>query len=191
MDPLVYHEPWAGWLFFVSLGAWLVGELALQAARQGERGDPSYLGMVAGSIGGTALAFVLGTNDSNRFPGPPELAVAVGVALMWAGMAFRYWSVRVLGRAFKVTVTVDEDQPLVERGPYSAIRHPSYTGMVVVYLGIGIALDSWLGALAALLLPTIAVVRRVGHEERVLREAFGDRYAAYSERTHRLLPGVW
>src|SRR3712207_3689342 len=110
MDPLVYHEPWAGWLFFVTLGAWVVGELSLQAARQGGSGDPSYLGMVAGSIGGTVLAFAFAGIDATRFPGPAEVPVAVGVAVMWAGMAFRYWSVRVLGRAFKVTVTVDSDQ---------------------------------------------------------------------------------
>jgi protein-S-isoprenylcysteine O-methyltransferase Ste14 len=97
----------------------------------------------------------------------------------------------VLGRFFTVTVEVGADHELVEGGPYSLLRHPSYTGMLVVYLGIGVALDSWLSVAAAVLFPTAAVVYRIAHEERLLRGALGSRYDGYAGRTKRLLPGIW
>ena len=71
------------------------------------------------------------------------------------------------------------------------LRHPSYTGMLVVYLGAGVALDSWLSVAAAVVPPAAAVVNRIRHEERLLRTRLGERYVVYASRTRRLVPGVW
>jgi protein-S-isoprenylcysteine O-methyltransferase Ste14 len=79
----------------------------------------------------------------------------------------------------------------VDTGPYALLRHPSYTGMLAVYLGIGIALDSWLGAALAVAVPAAAVLNRIGHEEAVLREQLAPAYEGYQRRTKRLVPGVW
>jgi protein-S-isoprenylcysteine O-methyltransferase len=162
----------------------------LQVRTQGEERDPSYRWMVAGSAAGIALAFVA-SGRGPRLPGPGWLPVAVGVAVMCLGMAFRYWAVRTLGRFFTVTVKAGEDQRVVDSGPYARLRHPSYTGILAVYLGLGIGLDDWLSAAAALLIPALAVLNRIRHEERVLRDRLGAPYAAYAERTRRLVPGVW
>jgi protein-S-isoprenylcysteine O-methyltransferase Ste14 len=113
------------------------------------------------------------------------------VALIWVGIVFRYWSVRTLGRFFTVTVDVGEDHQLVDTGPYALLRHPSYTGMLVVYLGIGVGLDSWLSVATALLIPLAAVLNRIRHEEAVLRAQLGPQYERYATRTSRLLPGIW
>jgi protein-S-isoprenylcysteine O-methyltransferase Ste14 len=92
---------------------------------------------------------------------------------------------------FRVTVAVDEDQPLVDTGPYAALRHPSYTGMLLCCLGLGVALDSWLSVASALILPTIGVLRRIAHEEQVLSTQLGAKYTSYKTRTKRLIPGIW
>ena len=110
---------------------------------------------------------------------------------MWAGFALRAWSVRTLGQFFRVEVTVEEGQRLVDTGPYAWVRHPSYTGLLVFYLGLGIALDSYASIAAAVLLPLAAVVNRIAHEERTLRRELGQSYELYSTRTSRLIPGVW
>jgi protein-S-isoprenylcysteine O-methyltransferase Ste14 len=99
--------------------------------------------------------------------------------------------VRTLGRFFKVTVGVEDDQPLVDTGPYAVLRHPAYTGFLLSCVGVGVALDSWLSVASALLLPTIGVLRRIGHEEALLRNELGASYASYARRTRRLVPGVW
>jgi protein-S-isoprenylcysteine O-methyltransferase Ste14 len=146
--------------------------------------------MVVGSLAGLGLAFGL-SDTGARLPGPDWLPVVVGLSLMVVGTILRYWSVHVLGRFFTVTVDVGEDHELIERGPYALVRHPSYTGMLVVYLGIGVALDSWLSATAAVVVPAAAVVIRIAHEERLLREQLGRDYERYQGRTKRLVPGVW
>jgi protein-S-isoprenylcysteine O-methyltransferase Ste14 len=145
--------------------------------------------MVVGSLAGIALAFVF-AGDAH-LPGSRWLAFVVGLGLMCAGAAFRYWAVRVLGQFFTVTVQVGEDHQLVDRGPYALLRHPSYTGMLLVYLGIGVALDSWLSIAAAVLIPAAAVVNRIAHEERLLGRQLGPDYERYQRRTKRLVPGLW
>ena len=191
MRPLVYHSVALRDLFFVTLGVAAVTELAIQiGARSGGERDPSYVWMLAGSFAGIGLAFAAaGVGD--RLPGPAWLPAITGITLMWAGFALRVWSVRTLGQFFTVEVVVDTDQTLVDTGPYAIVRHPSYTGLLVLYLGLGIALDSYLSVAAAVLLPLAAVVNRIGYEERMLLQEMGEPYRAYSARTARLVPGLW
>ena len=190
MRPLVYHSPLAGAVFFTAFGVWAVGELVLQVRNQapGEP-DPTRLGMLAGSVGGITLAFVLAGHGV--LPGPSWLPVVIGLSVALLGMAVRAWSVRTLGEFFTVDVTVAAEQPLIDDGPYAQVRHPSYTGMLMAILGFGIALDSWGASAAALLLPLVAVVNRIRHEEAMLRRELGEPYEAYAKRTARVLPGIW
>lgn len=176
--------------FFTTFGVWAVGELVLQVRNQalGER-DPTRLGMLAGCVGGITLAFVLAGRGA--LPGPSWLPAAIGLSVVWLGMALRAWSVRTLGELFTVDVTVAANQRLINDGPYALVRHPSYTGMLMATLGFGIALDSWGAAAAALFLPLAAVVNRIRHEEAMLRRELGEPYEAYANRTARLVPGIW
>jgi protein-S-isoprenylcysteine O-methyltransferase Ste14 len=146
--------------------------------------------MVLGSLAGLALAFAL-AGAGPRLPGPGSLPVIVGLAVMCLGTVLRYWSVLTLGRFFTVTVDIGEGHRVVDAGPYAVLRHPSYTGMLVVYLGIGICLDSWLSVAATVVLPALAVLNRIRHEEAVLVRRLGVDYERYRDRTSRLVPGVW
>ena len=189
--PLVYHSGVLQVVFIATVGIAAAAELALQLrTRSEDERDPSYVWMLAGSFAGVGLAFAAaGVHD--HLPGPRWLPAVAGIAVMWAGFALRVWAVRTLGRFFRVEVTVDTDQTVVDTGPYARMRHPSYTGLLVFYLGLGIALDSYLSVAAAVLLPLAAVVNRIAHEERMLRRELGEAYQVYSSRTRRLIPGVW
>src|SRR4051812_15564804 len=191
MRPLVYESGGLRDVFIATLGIAAVAELTLQVRTRSEGArDPSYVWMLAGSFAAVALAFAAaGVHD--RLPGPPWLPAVVGIAVMWAGLGLRVWAVRTLGRFFRVEVTVDADQTLVDTGPYARVRHPSYTGLLVLYLGLGICLDSYLSVAAAVLLSLAAVVNRIAHEERMLQRELGEVYRVYSSRTWRLVPGVW
>jgi protein-S-isoprenylcysteine O-methyltransferase Ste14 len=145
--------------------------------------------MVVGSLAGIGLAF--GLAGSPHLPGPDWLPVVVGLSVMCLGTVLRYWSVHVLGRFFTVTVDIGEGHRVIDTGPYALLRHPSYTGMLVVYLGIGVALDSWLSVAAVVVLPTLAVLNRIRHEEAVLVTQLGRDYELYQGRTKRLVPGLW
>lgn len=190
MRPLVYHETWAEVAFFAAFAVWAVGEMVLQARTSTDRGDTSRIWMIVGSAAGLAVAFRT-AGDDPHLPGPGLLSVAIGLALMVAGIGFRAWAVRTLGRFFTVTVDVADDQRVVDTGPYAVLRHPSYTGMLIVYLGIGAALDSWISLVATPIPLAVAILTRIRHEERTLHDGLGPAYASYARHTKRLVPFVW
>jgi protein-S-isoprenylcysteine O-methyltransferase Ste14 len=114
-----------------------------------------------------------------------------GVVLFAAGLIFRWWAIVTLGRFFTVDVTIEKDHELVERGPFRFVRHPSYTGVLLAFVGFALTLRNW-GAILVVLVPIfVAFVRRMNVEEEALRGALGDRYAQYMRRTKRLIPGVY
>jgi protein-S-isoprenylcysteine O-methyltransferase Ste14 len=189
-QPLVNHSPLAATLFYATLGVWVVGELVLDI-RTHIRGplDPSRLAVIVGIGGGIGLAFHFATRWA--MPGSSWLWLAVGLLLSWAGLGLRAWSIRTLGEFFTTDLRVTVNQRVVDRGPYARLRHPSYTGILMVTFGFGIALGSWLSAAAGLLLPLAGLVIRIRYEEAMLRRELGEPYAAYAERTDRLVPGLW
>ena len=106
---------------------------------------------------------------------------------MVLGIAIRQRAIAVLGRFFSRTLAVQERQTVVETGPYRYVRHPSYTGALVFFVGYGLALQSW-GAVLALV-PIFALVYgyRMYVEERLLIAELGEAYVPYSHRTKRLI----
>jgi protein-S-isoprenylcysteine O-methyltransferase Ste14 len=86
---------------------------------------------------------------------------------------------------------IQTDHQVVDTGPYRLIRHPSYTGLLLAELGLGIALGTWLSIPACLLPPLIGFGLRLRSEEVVLARELGDPYGSYMARTKRLIPYVW
>ena len=138
-----------------------------------------------------ALGFVLAAGFPRlALPFAPALAIA-GNLLALAGLALRWYAIVYLGRWFTVNVAIAADQPLIDRGPYRRIRHPSYTGALLSMLGVGLSLGNGL-ALAAMSLSILPVfLHRIRIEEQALAQAFGTRWQDYCERSWRLLPGVY
>ena len=112
----------------------------------------------------------------------------IGIGLMLAGMAFRFYAMSVLGRFFTYDVAVHAGQTVIEVGPYRLIRHPSYTGTLIALVGIGLALGNWAGLLALLACIAAAYAYRISIEEAVLVAALGEPYTQYMRRTTRLVP---
>jgi protein-S-isoprenylcysteine O-methyltransferase Ste14 len=119
------------------------------------------------------------------------LPVVLGVSIIAAGAALRIWAVVTLGRFFKITVTIQPDHHVVDIGPYRHLRHPSYTGLLLIFAGVGIAFGNWLSVLALVAFPLAGILIRIRVEEAALTAALGESYAAYAARTDRLIPGVW
>ena len=120
----------------------------------------------------------------------PELVYYVGLAVMVAGIAFRQWSVFVLGRYFSSVIGVQKEQKVVDSGPYHWIRHPSYTGALIFYAGMGLAVQSWAAVLVDVAIFGLVYGYRIFIEEKVLISELGNSYAEYMKRTKRLIPKI-
>lgn len=115
----------------------------------------------------------------------------VGVVLVGTGLTLRLWAIRTLGRWFTATVRVATGQPVVCKGPYRRLRHPSYTGALLVGLGTTCALGGSWGSLLLLLGAVPAYLHRIRAEENALVASLGRDYEAYRGRTWRLVPLVY
>jgi protein-S-isoprenylcysteine O-methyltransferase len=137
----------------------------------------------------------LGVNMSRRWPVAAlphqHLFAALGVVIFVAGLILRWYSIIQLGRFFTVNVAIAEDHQLIESGPYRWVRHPSYTGALLAFLGFGLSLGNWLALLVIMVPIFLAFAYRMNVEERALMGALGDRYASYARRTKRLVPFIY
>lgn len=141
----------------------------------------------------TAISLAIAAVFFTRFPLPlSRLQIeAATFLLVAAGMGLRWLSIATLGSRFTVNVAIVAGHALIEKGPYRWIRHPSYTGLLIAFLGAGLYLDNMV-ALVVLMVPICGVlIWRIMVEEEVLERNFGAEYAAYRRRTKRLIPFVW
>jgi protein-S-isoprenylcysteine O-methyltransferase Ste14 len=119
-----------------------------------------------------------------------DISVAWGVALATLGIGLRIWCFRALGKNFTFVVRASQDQFIVHTGIYRYIRHPSYTGTMLVAIGVALSIRS---AGALLLIPpfTLAgLIYRIRVEERTLLGVVGERYRDYMNRTKRFIPFI-
>ena len=187
-------------LFNVTTWGWALFELSLllrdrvrrkgsTAADRGTRG--LNIGLILATVVlADVLAVVIGKHSPLRIPGHDEVFVA-GLLLMWLGLAIRVWAVVTLGRSFRTTVEVDAGQAVVSHGPYRLIRHPSYTGILLILAGYGLAVGDSPALALCLVLPAVSTLRRIQVEETELTRVLGQPYQTYRDRTKRLIPGVW
>jgi protein-S-isoprenylcysteine O-methyltransferase len=121
----------------------------------------------------------------------PHFWAFIGLLFFLGGAALRWSSIFYLGRFFTVDVAIAQKHELIDTGPYRFIRHPSYTGALLTFIGFGLALGSWLALLCLILPITAAFLWRIRVEENALTEALGDDYRQYILRTKRLVPFVY
>jgi protein-S-isoprenylcysteine O-methyltransferase Ste14 len=120
-----------------------------------------------------------------------RIALEAGIGLLIVGSLFRRYCIRILGKYFTAAVIVNANQPVIENGPYRWIRHPGYTAVIIVFLGIGFALGSWLSLVILLLEACFVYSWRVIAEEKALLDTIGEPYRAYMARTKRFIPFIF
>ena len=120
----------------------------------------------------------------------PDWIYLVGIVFMFGGIVFRQWAISVLGRYFSGVIGVQKEQKVVDSGPYSLIRHPSYTGALIFYVGMGLSMQSWAAALVAVIVFGAVYGYRIFVEEKVLINELGNNYVEYKKRTKRIIPFI-
>jgi protein-S-isoprenylcysteine O-methyltransferase Ste14 len=172
---------------------WLLEIIGALTKRSGDRSKARDRGSSMLLMLLTWLALYLGFRLSATLP---QASIAwsrtavffAGIALILAGLVFRFYAMWVLGRFFTYDVAVQAGQTVIEAGPYGYIRHPSYTGALISLVGLGLALGNWAALLTILACMGIAYAYRITVEEAALVAVLGEPYKQYMRRTCRLLP---
>jgi protein-S-isoprenylcysteine O-methyltransferase Ste14 len=115
----------------------------------------------------------------------------VGVAIMISGVVFRQYAIAFLGKFFTATIQIKKDHELIQTGPYRFIRHPSYLGILIMSLGLGIAMANWISLILCIVLPAIGLMQRIQFEEKELEQHFGKQYQDYRKNTWRVIPFIY
>jgi protein-S-isoprenylcysteine O-methyltransferase Ste14 len=183
--------------YLVSILCWAALEVVLvlrdalrrKARFRSDRGTRFVVGLCV------AVPIVVGSALHRWLPAldTPVSAVfaVVGLVVLWTGLVVRVWAVLTLGRSFSTFVQAETDQAVVSHGPYRWVRHPSYTGLLLIALGFGLGARNWLALLICAVVPMLGMLPRMAVEESELVRVLGDRYRDYRRTTRRLIPGLW
>jgi protein-S-isoprenylcysteine O-methyltransferase Ste14 len=184
-------------LFQVFYWAWFASEVLIAVVTRTrsskgtvrDRGSMLILWIVIASAI-TACEWIKSTIAAPLFGGAQWLRPASLIVLL-AGIAIRWTAIFMLGKSFSANVAIRQDQQLKQDGLYRFVRHPSYTGLLLVLLALGLRSRNWISLLVVTVPTTAALIFRIRIEEEALAEAFGSQYADYCRRTRRLVPGLY
>ncbi len=184
-------------LWKILLYTWTASEIGVVLATRTRKGGGKLLDRgsmiilwVTITLAITAAEFLAAVVPPNIFGGGLWVRYAAA-AVLAVGIAIRWTAILLLGKAFSVNVAIHDTQSLYQGGLYRFMRHPSYTGMLIIFFAIGLSERNWYSWAIVMIFPTIALLYRIHVEEVALNQAFGDAYAQYSRRTKRLIPGIY
>ena len=178
--------------FWAILEAWLI----LRDRKRGKGktdidGSTRLFNFFSMTFSPTMAAIITAIPIIRDFGVRSRFVFVVGICVMAFGLYLRIWSIAVLGKYFRTTIELENNQQVVQSGPYRLIRHPSYTGLILTCLGYGVALQNIFSLIIVGTLPTIALLHRIDMEEKVLSAGMGEAYGIYQKRTKKLIPGIW
>ena len=124
-----------------------------------------------------------------RFLAPSFVFVFLGLVIELGGVAVAIWARHVLGSNWSRAVAITERHRLVREGPYARVRHPIYSGALLMYLGLAIAVGE-VHALVGLALVCLAYWRKIAMEERLLSNTYGETFEQYKRASRSVIPFV-
>jgi protein-S-isoprenylcysteine O-methyltransferase Ste14 len=161
-----------------------------EGARRTESGNRSFWLIIPGFVAiffAPPLEFLFLSAFLPRNLGM-ELA---GLVIILFGLAIRIWTRMTIDGMYSGYLRVKVGHMLVTDGPYRLVRHPGYTGFVIMTLGLCIGYSSLIGLIAILMLLLPGLAYRMVVEEKLLLAQFGGEYRAYIQKTRRLIPFIW
>jgi protein-S-isoprenylcysteine O-methyltransferase Ste14 len=193
--PLVFRHGAAETVFIIALAVWVAFEAVMRVVQRMRATDPSddlsFLVLVPCVAGSVIAAEILGRRGRFLWPGGLGWPFVVGMVLIVAGLGLRAWSIASLGRFFQYRITVQSGHQVVTKGPYRYVRHPSYTGIALILIGIALACDDVWALPVVAVLGGVGLYVRIRAEERQLNQALGEDYERFAAGRKRLVPGVW
>ena len=146
-----------------------------------------YLSVIFGYSIGIPVAF---SSIGNISFFSPYLSI-IGFIISLSGLWIRWSAIRTLNQHFNYHITFVEGHQLVETGLYRIIRHPSYIGQTLIFIGCGLAFANWITLLLFFFPHFSVILYRIHVEEKALAGYFKEKYKEYQKRTFRLIPWIY
>ncbi len=178
----------ACWVLFTVV--WAVAAFWVKPAKErqplGNRGLHLLLvGLAAFLIFGTIKGGLLAARIIPR----SKTSEIIASALVFAGLVLALWARAALGRNWSGRITLKEGHELAQQGPYRLVRHPIYSGLLMMAFGTAI-LGGHVGAFLAVILYPCGLWLKLRQEEKLLTTYFPG-YTEYMSRTKALIPFVF
>lgn len=185
-------------IFFGVVGVWVASEIFILFVKRSRpteaRRDDRNSGLVMTlclALAPMLAGFATSVRAARMPPSIQFYAFWGGLALIVIGFAIRLTAIFTLRRFFTVDVAIANDHKVIDHGLYGIVRHPSYAGSSLSFLGLAFAFLNWLSFAIVIIGASIAIGYRIHVEEQALTDALGDDYRAYAARHKRLIPGVF
>jgi protein-S-isoprenylcysteine O-methyltransferase Ste14 len=183
----IFEIIWISWL----LSEIFLNRLVRSKSTNSKELDKNSLKLIWIAI---VVSMTLGILNAIYWPAPmirTNFLLYLGSILITVGMLIRFIAIGTLGKFFTVNLAIHGDQSLIKTGLYKYIRHPSYSGSLVSFMGFGLSLNNWLSLIIIIIPIIITMINRINIEERLLLEVFGTEYEEYKKRTRRLIPMIY
>lgn len=197
MTPLPFVWPyaliyWATFMVVYSAESKIV-KRAKAAVKNPDSPDAGSLQVIMfGGFAGSILAVWMAWTPTLRFPHFLDKPIFIaGLLVTVAGGLLRRHCFRMLGASFTGDVRVPEQPRVIASGAYAYLRHPSYTGGILMNVGFGLSLGSWASALLLLVASLAIYSYRIKVEERVLLVGLGEPYREFMNTRKRLIPFIY
>lgn len=137
------------------------------------------------------VAAIVLTEFVLRIPPADTFKIITGAALLLIGFSIRLIAHINLGKYFAYEIEIVEGHKLIRTGIHKYLRHPMYTGLFMMYIGVAIALQSWIGLASSIVLMLPLGYWRMKAEEEALISEFGDEYRSYMKKSWKVVPFIW
>ena len=190
-------------LYFAVVTIWFFSEIALVIFKRSKKTDENKLDksslkylwiviMISISLG--IYVGILGLQRVHHVGFIQSYGYIIyysGLSSIIIGVFIRWRAIYTLKKFFTVNVTVEKNQEIIQKGLYKYLRHPSYTGSLLSFLGLGLSFSNWISTIIIFIPIFFVFAYRIKIEEKALINNFGDKYINYSKSTKRLIPFIY
>ncbi len=174
----------------------MASELALLILRRSKQRDQnrdsgSVVWLNLTIYGSLSLAIAFAVSGIGHLQDYFFLLPWIGLFLIIVGLGIRWTAILTLRRYFTVNVAIQSGQRVIKSGLYRFVRHPSYSGTILSFIGLALALANWIAIVVVLVPISFAFAERIQIEERAMTEAFGLEYSEYCRSTWRMFPWIY
>jgi protein-S-isoprenylcysteine O-methyltransferase Ste14 len=184
------------YIFIIIWGTWFLSEILLTALLRSKSPDSkgwdrNSLRLVWGTIILSISMGVIMTIFTKLSISRSDIIKYLGLFFIVSGVFIRVIAIRTLGIFFTVNLAIHNDHHLIKKGLYKFIRHPSYAGSLLSFIGLGVSFNNWLSLIVIVIPVLLSFIYRINIEEKLLLQQFGLEYSEYMKSTKRLIPFIY